>query len=408
MGRVITSSEAPARVASLEADGPSALRNLRRVLSVLLESIGPIGRAVELAALLKLDSSLAWKVWRVAQGPDELPSPKHIPGRAAMTTFLSAAELHGAPKAKISAVRKAHTHLEGVFKEHAGDRASAEILLGQFTDEGRSRLEMQLRREAFRANSHFLGVRMRTRHNLDLIAPSPKGFMPQQARIRGYYDLQRTRADARWVLSRSFIIRDGKPEKYKRTPFAGASGPGDPSNSVPIAPGFCSPADLPLQRTRVEHSFIDELGPSPVGVAGAANIVTAETISELPYQNVPHDTLGVTVRTPSERLCYELYIHRDILRDTQPKLEAFTSLNGMGPDGVPNPRDRVPILESLRALGGADRAAPAVEVPRHSELTAWMFECLGHSPKDFVAYRMVMRFPPIPILIWVTYQLPQA
>src|SRR5262249_32878761 len=155
------------------------------------------------------------------QGPDELPSPKHVPGKAAMGIFLAAAEARGAPADKVQAARASHERLQGVIKAHAGDRASAEILLGRFTDEGRSRLEIQLRREAFRANPHVLGIKARFRHQLDIVAPAPRGFMPELARVRGYYGIQRTRADARWVLSTSFVIQTtGTAKNYRRTPLA--------------------------------------------------------------------------------------------------------------------------------------------------------------------------------------------
>lgn len=396
------------QLAPLEADGPSALRALRRALSALLGSLPPVARAVELGERLKLDRSLAWKVWRVAQGPDDLPSPKHVPGRAAMATFLKAAAANGAPRTLIDAARDAHARLESVFKDHAGDRASAEILLGRFTDEGRSRLEIQLRRESFRASSHFLGVRMRTRHELDVLAPSPGNHMPQLARVRGYYGLQRTRTDARWVLSRGYVLHDrGPTDDYKRTALEpGANA--DPLHAVPIAARFCSPSDLPLRREPSDgHTVVDELGPGPIGEAGAADIVTAELISEIPYRSVSEDTVGVHVRTPAERLCYEVLIHQSLIGGATPRLEVFTTLNASVPQATPDPRDRIPILESIRALGPADTAPPAVEVPRHAELTAWMFDRLGWNPRDFLAFRFSMRFPPIAIVVRVTYPVPR-
>lgn len=404
MSIVIRSGVLPVAM-SLEADGPAALRDLRRALGSLLATLPPMRRAIDLSQTLNLDRSLAWKVWRVAQGPDELPSPKHVPGRAAMTTFIEAAARAGGAPRELGAVRESYARLEGIYKRHAADRASAEILLGQFTDEGRSRLEVQLRRDAFRAYSHFFGVRMRLRHQLDVLLPSGPGHMPQLARVRGHYGLQRTRADARWVLSRGYVMHDGGPTtNYQREALAGD---GDPRTDVPIAPRFCSPGDLPLQRECVAgHTFVDELAPGPVGEAAAADIVTAERIYGIPRKPGPTDVLGVHMRTPSERLCYELLVHRDLAALGTPTLDVFTTLNASAPQATPDPRDRVPIIEKLRSLGSADGAAAAVDVPRHGELTRWVFERLGHRPEDFVVHRLEMRFPPVAIVLRLTYPVP--
>jgi hypothetical protein len=395
----------------LEADGPSALRELRRALGTLLGALAPMGRPVDLAQRLALDPSLAWKIWRVAQGPGELPSPKHVPGRAAMATFLDGARRGGAGQETIQAVREAHARLERVFKQHAGDRASAEILLGRFTDEGRVRLESQLRREAFRANSHVLGVRARTRYQLDVVVPSRGPYMPQLARVRGWYGLQRTRTDARWVLSRSFMLQShGRTERFRRAALAGGDLPAGAEGPAPLAPAFCSPADPPVQRTRsADGVIVDELGPGPIGEAGASDIVTAERLSEIPADDVDRDVLGVHVRTPSERLCYEVLLHRDIAGDALPTIDVFTTLNAESLAARPDPRDRIPMLdrEAIRSLGAADTAPPAVEVPHHAALCSWVLERLGAEARDYLVFRSVMRFPPIPTLVWVTYRLPR-
>ncbi|MGQ0629207.1 MAG: hypothetical protein ACT4PL_14040 [Phycisphaerales bacterium] len=387
----------------LEDLGPVSLRELRRSLRELLGTMGPWRRAVEVAERLRVDRSLAWKVWRVAQGPDELPSPKHVPGRAAMETFLTAAAGAGAPMASLDGARQAHARLEEVFRKHAGDRASAEIMLGRFTDEGRSRLEMQLRRDAFRASSHFLGVRARVRHQMDVVSPSPGAFMPRVARMRGYYGMQRTRTDARWVISSSYVVQTGGPaQNYRRE----ALDPGASADGAPLARRFCSPADPPLVRVRsAGHTFVDELGPAPMGEAGSTDVVTAEVISEVPLDRVDHDAVAVNLRTPCERLCYELVVHRSIAERETPTLSIFTLLNSSGGQGAPDPRDEVPILEKMRALGTADQALPAVDVPRHREVTAWMYERTGIDPREYLVYRFEMRFPPIPIMVWARYAL---
>lgn len=397
----------PIAIEPLEAKGPAALHELRRTLGLLLGEVGPTHRAVDLAEVMSLNRSLAWKIWRVAQGPDELPSPKHIPGRAAMESFLRATQSRGASRTTLDAVRRAYDDFESLSKRHGGDRASADILLGGFTGEGRSRMEIQLRRDAFRANSHILGVRMRTRHQLDILAPSPDGHMPLQARVRGCYGLQRTRADARWVLSRSYVIqRSGTTSNYRRTPLAPDLPVLDGQSPVPILPAFCSPTNLPLLRHEGSNdTVVDELGPSPIGASGAADIVTGELLSDIPHDNVRQDAMAINVRTPSERLCYEICIHRDILRGTTPTLDVYTTLNALTPQDQPDPRDRVPISEQLRALGRADLSPPAVEVPRHAELVAWTFDRLGWQSSDFLVFRFSMRFPPIPILIWARYQV---
>lgn len=395
--------------ATLENAGPIALRELRRTLGSLLGAMPTVHRAVDLAEHLGIDRSLAWKVWRVSQGPDELPSPKHIPGRAAMDIFLAAASSRGVAPTLIEPVRECHTRLQGIIRRHAGDRASAEILLGQFTDEGRSRLEMQLRRDAFRAYSHFLGVRMRTRYQLDVVSPSGPEHMPSVARVRGYYGLQRTRAEARWVLSLGFVRQDAHAVgTLTRRPLDPTIAEG-PATSVPILPRFCSPGELPLRRQPTDsQTVVDELAPGPIGETGAADIVTGELIAHVPRRATSVDRVGVHLRTPSERLCYDVLIHRDVAGGRPPVMGVYTTLNASTPQEIPEERDRVPVIEELRELGAADTAPIAVEVPRYAELQAWVFEQLRYDPRDYLLYRYSMRFPPVAIVIRATYPLAGA
>jgi hypothetical protein len=389
----------------LEARAPLVLRSLRRSVAEVLGELPRCDTAVELASRLNLDRSLAWKVWRVAQGQHEYPSPKHIPGKLGIERFFEAAQAGGVSSTVLTAARDAYAAFDQLARKHAGDRASADIMLAAMTAEGRPRLEVALRRDGFRANSHFLGMQTHALYQCCVVLPGQRHTMPGIALLKGYFGLRRMRGENRLLIARSQLIQQrGPTANYRRTPLAdGGRGNAD---RTPLVARFCSRPLPDIRRTRVSQFVVeDTLPPGPIGEAGAVDLVTAELFDEIQRDEVDRDAVTARVSIPCERFCFDVFIHKTVAAARPPILDVFSTMHGEGPFLRPDAGDRMQLPESLQHLGNAATAAPASETPHWVDLIAWLFGRLSAAPADFELFRLQMRFPPIPICAAVTYGL---
>jgi hypothetical protein len=391
---------------SPDADGPGLLRAIRAAFSAVVAEIPDANRPVDLARVLDLDRSLAWKVWRVAQGEDALPSAKHVPGRQGIERFLNAASRVGVPGDLIDAAHAAAQSFGEYAARQAGDRATADIILSEYSTEGRRRLDVALRRAAFRSNGHFLGVQARVLAQIDVIMPGPAGHAPCVARVRGHWGLKRLRAGSAWVVGRTTLMRaDGPSPATLRTRLTGeALAPG----RAPVLERFSSAAAQDLRRSvSAVHSVEDELAPGPVGTQGEADVVCAELITPTAPRRGGPDAVTMRASTPSELLVFDVLLDRSLLTALGGlgirSAEAFTTINGDMPYAHPEKRDLLPIAEPMLHMGRADLAPAVGQIPRHGALLAEVFTQLGRSPADFELFRLRMRFPPIPMCLLASY-----
>jgi hypothetical protein len=384
------------------------LRELRRSVAAVLSELPGASTAAGLARTLGLDRSLAWKVWRTAYGDDEFPSPKHVPGTAAFSQFIEAATLAGTGDEAAAQARSAHRSFDSLVKTRAPDRASADILFGSLSNEGRSRLEAQLRLEHFRASSYFLGVRADTMYQVNVIVPNTP--MPDIAILRGHYGLMRMRPGAGCLLSRSVLIHDdGVTNSYSRRALVGHSpaserfSPGSESPS-PVLSELCSTPMPPVSRRWHPDGVVtDELMPGPIGAEAGGDVVIAELVGNLPAVAQPTDTVTMQIRTPVEQAIFDVLIHSSLARAGDPTMRAYTLVRGEVPFGYGDGRDELHIPERLEALGGGDAIPAPPGVSNHPRLMQLLWTNLGVTAADYLLYRIRLRRPPTPIALTVSY-----
>lgn len=394
---------------SLEVDAPDVLGALRDSLSELVSSLSARPtRASQLADALGIDRNLGWKIWRVCQSREELPSPKHVPGKAGVQSFLAAAEKAGARAELVAAVRNAFERFEEFTRIHGGDRASVEIVLGNLTSDGARRLELSLRRAAFRANSHFLGAQARTLYRMDVVFPGAPGYMPEVIITRGFFGLWRTRANKALVFAHSGLILQRTMRVtagYERLPLDPAVRPGE----VPLLREFCSPGLPEVRRCVIDDggTFEDELSAGPAGQAAAVDIVSSEHIRNMPLDTRRRGAL-MTIRTPAELACFDLLLHREAWDGQTPDLRTHTTVNSEYSAARADHRDEIPHTERLELLGRADRIAPIAEVPGHADIIRRVLSSVPFPASEFSLFRVRMRFPPLPICVAMDYAVPHG
>ena len=393
----------------LEKQAPRVLDSIRQRFGEIIKALpGPPERAVEVAETLGLDRSLGWKIWKVARGNDVYPSPKHIPGAAGIELFLNAAVTKGVSDDLIVAARSAFEGFEQLIRDHAGDRATLDSMLSRFTTEGHERHEIAVRRDGFRAASHAFGVQARTLFGAQAVFPGGTGRGSDRGVIHGNFGLHRMRAGTSWVLRRSgFFVKEGPvaARGFHRLPLEETAGESEaPGHAHPIR-AFCSQPLPEVRWVEAPGEFQEYvLAPGPVGKSGAIDWVCAEHVTQLPTLEDPRDAATIMVHTPCERLCFDLFLHRQISDGELPELRVDAAL--FGGVRMTDERDRIPVVETVIDMGTADRAPAAPEVPRHREMIQFVFDRLGLDLREFRAYRVRTKYPPIPIAIMLWWNKP--
>lgn len=395
---------------SEEAFGDAAiavLRDLRRNTAGVLTACSGMERPVDVSNRLGLDRSLAWKIWQVAAGAGPCPSAAHIPGRQGYERFLESATKAGVDEGMIHLARDSFRAFQRLTSVHAGDRASVDIMLGTLTDEGRTRLELALRRDGFRANAHFLGAQVGALYQMDVVLPPRPGFMPDIARVRGHFGLRRNRPSASLLIARTTMVSStGASPAPRRVPLTSIAHATPSHDALPaLLAEFCSrPTPGVTRRTIQGITVEDELQAGEVGQLGAIDVVTGELVTDMPERPVDKQAVTMLVSLPSERLCYDVLLPRGFVYDMQPAARVHSMMQTDLPYLRREDFDAIPVPEHLEALGSAATAPPSPDIPRHPDMLAWVLKTLGRSAEEFQLFRLRMRFPPAPSCVGVAFR----
>lgn len=380
------------------------LKELRRTTASVLAACHGLERAVEVSDRLKLDRSLAWKIWQVGHGAKSLPSFAHVPGKGGFRQFLEAATRAGVPAGVVADAQQAYAGFEHLTKVYAGDRATAGSMLGVLSDEGRGRLETAVRRDGYRANAYFLGVQAAALYQLDVLHLRPDDRRAV-GRMRGHFGLRRNRVNVPWIISRSTLINSRGPSSdVERTALDRDSiSPLDNPPSLIVREFSSKPLPALTRRTLGGVTVEDELLPGPVGQMGAADIVTGEYVTWPIDASSSLDAVTMAVATPCERLCYDIIAPAELIPGGL-SLRVLSTVQMEHPFLHPTAYC-IPVTESFEELGEPHTAAPTPEIPHHAEMIAWALRQSGVTRGPLRLWRLRMKFPPVPSCIAATYAL---
>lgn len=363
-------------------------------MRALLEDVG-LGnaRASEVGRALGLDKSLAWKVARFVKDEDPAAAARLMPGSGGVDIVLRAAGARGADDTHIAAVRTADKALREFVERHAGDRRSFEAMFAAGGAAGG--LELDVRRELYRASSAAWGVRARTQFLTLILRPSEttKGAI-DFIKLGGFVELERLRTDVPWIISRFTMQDDSGRERYvvKRVPLEPSG-----ADAMPLMTRYCSHPMPKINRFENTNCIYDELAPGPVGRRGAVTVITGEryiaAASHVRAKGNEWAVYPLTVRTPVEGVQFDVLIHPD-LGHLGP---ARVSRRGLFEDR-PRPQGGLVNLETESA--GSVRApftSGSARVPRYAELVREGFERAGWGdPDEYRGYRADVEYPLTP------------
>ncbi len=388
---------------SFATDASGLLREARAALTDLLgESELHGARPAVIARSLGIDKTLAWKVSRFVEDPDPLKAVRHMPGSGGLEIVLKAAAAHGVAEGRVEAVRDADERLRAFVRRRAGDRRSFEAMIAR---DGRraGRLELEQRRDYFRAGAGIWGVRARLQLLLLALRPSEtEDGLLDVIQVGGVVDLERLRTDTPWIVRRLRASNDSETEMFRtrREPLdpAGQLRPG----MLPLMTSFCSRPLPELNQFEATNGWVyDELVASEVGREAAVTCVTGEVHrGVLPFRRSEENTAGrysLTVRTPVEAVIFDVLLHERLAHFGPAELRVYGLLEDR-PHSGGAAANAQPLYEPEPAAGLGRPAV--VQTPRLSWYSSLVSESLSRAgwggTGEFRGYRTELEYPAPP------------
>ena len=386
----------------------SVVEHLRGALTDLLGGIGA-DSAVPYAVSrqLGINKNLSWKVCRIITTRDPFGAVEHLPGAQGVEILLDAAAEHGASDGSIEAVRSALLEFDRLVETHAGDRRTLDLMVASHHEAPQAPIE-ESRRLAFEGNSTIWGVQGRARFASFFIAPSVEGDGMVDCAVVGGLSVVRVMRPLVFVplFQQQAYNDDGTLRRPRRVPLDPDASPDDPSMLIR---SFCSPNAPPLEAQRMSDAIRFELPRGPVGRSGLATWVygwRTLRLGSLYRDEVNHYGEHPTrVVVPVEAMQSDLYLHRSLPLHDHIRGALYSQLAGQPYMGADQARDELPVRERVEPLGGRPPVSSTPLIPRYSEIVRYSFERLGWDANEFLGYRFVMNYPPIPTVFVMRYDL---
>jgi hypothetical protein len=399
-----------------EAGVGPALQHLRSAISAVLESIpasDPFVRPIDVQRTLGIRSTLAWQVHKLVMSLDPIGEGSSIPGAEAFQRFLKAAGQRGAPSPVLRSAGEAVDRFESFIKEHASDRSAFGSMISALNGRGSPRIDLQHKRAAFKANSHFWGIQARTHLSFWVLHPSrTDASQLDTITIRGFVGLKRLRPNASWIVSRSrFVQDDGKiriPKGYRPIDPAASHPP-----NVPLLESFCSRPLPKFRSVTGEGGFANiELEPTDIGNKAAITCLMGDIHQSSlgRYAQEGDRTLAThtMVRTPSRVLVHDMMIHESLRDLGDPQVLVFGDHRHVDPAIYGRDCDRLAMTETVRRLGRGLSALHTPDLPRYAEMAAFALGQAGWNPEEFEVLRCRVEFPVMPSSVVLMFDLPEA
>jgi hypothetical protein len=371
----------------------------------------PERRSRELARRLKLHPTLAWKVLRIATTHNLFADVQYLPGDTGVEIFLAACAERGVAGSLIARVRAALANFKSLVETHAGDRTSLEQMLVGMSDNAAVQADSRpFRRAAFRCASSTWGMQVRMRLLSKILHPSEGGRLMDIALVHGFIGMRRIRPGAPLPLARVVVLdNDGKARLIPE------SRPIDPEGvraGVPMLRKFCSE---PCPEVRIAMSpegvLEQQLGKAPIGERAAATVFSGEVqfraASRFRDEHNTESNTAVSVRTPIETLVLDVWAHHSLFGSVHPEAALYGEVCGtpwyLQP---PQSADRLPMAESVRALGVGLARSRLTEAPSYVEVMRTTFQHLGWDAEEFMLHRLRVEYPVIATAVVMRFPLP--
>jgi len=394
----------------LATDGQLAIRELRRGLVAVIESVGGDPAVPqELSRRFRIDKTLAWRISRAVREEDAWSALQHVPGRSGLAIFQAAMQRAGAPAERLTELTDVIERFEDFVSTHARDRDTLEMIVS-VPKGGTSRKRMEaFRKSGYQCNSSLLGVRATTQFTAQFLAPSHTPGMLDVGIIGGLLELCRLRPNVPWSVATVANWSAGNVATGKTATLPIVPDPSDAA--TPMLRDFCRPTDvrvMPVERPGGTFRYM--LEPGPVGYSASSDVVYGwvDFAAVPPHSSVPGETGDhcVHLYTPSEELVFDFFAHKSLTFAHTPFVRVFSMSPGgpLYPDPAAN-HATLPVPTDLIDLGEGIPEPPTRSMTRYADMVEAAAARLRRPISEFRVFRYRLAFPPAPAMCCISHPL---
>jgi hypothetical protein len=387
---------------------PAVEPAVRRLQAALLEAYAQLGADAsapqQVARRFGITKSQAWKIARLMGATDALEAARYLPGRRGLEQVVEVLSAHGLPEDLARKTRTAVDALFDVVVTHAGDRATFVRTLESLRAEASDPAALESSRKlSFLGNSGTWGIQARAQVSVRMVVPNADEpeFM-DIANVAGLLDLRRLRFKGRWPLAQHSTTRT-QDESGRPVPLEGGAG------DVPFLAGFCSDALPTIQEVDVGNGMRYDLCEGPVGKAAALSCVFGVRYSRFApiHASMANGQAihGTLLRTPAEAAVFDLLIHRSLPFELPPTVRLESQMESGALTTDPTAHLELPLAEPVERLGSGPPHMGTVHHARHAELVEHVAGLMDCTLDDFSAFRVVLKYPPIPTMLCLQHPL---
>ncbi len=363
-------------------------------------------RPRELSEQLGIERNLAWKLSRIVNATRLADAVAHLPGPPGQRILLETLGQAGVNAPAMAQLSKAFDDFDRMIKIHTGDRATLELALANLGS-GTNRLEAS-RKKAFQGNAGIWGVQARVRTTTHFLAPNPDD--PRRldtGLVGGLVDVLRLRPNLRWPLFRTRMYHDdGSRIPVDSTPI-------DPGETTPgplLVREFCTGCVPEIHVRQDSRGVLHELGEGPIGKRGMFSCFYGEIKhAALPRYQSEEDRVGdlySTITMPTEHLLFDVMLHKDLAKSFEPEVLIYgRPAGGLDEHVGAGEHDLLPTDTGLMSIGSCPPICATALAGGYDKVVERVFERAGWSARDFVGYRLTIRYPVLPSTAVIRFAL---
>lgn len=395
---------------TFEDDLEQSYQALRGALTELLGSAGADpSRPQEIARRFKINKNLAWKISKIISATDPHKVVSNIPGKAGMSTILSAFAAEGVSSDSIDSVEAALRRFDRMVEEHVDDRSTLQLAMTSSQPDGVPIEQLHAtRKTAYEGNSAIWGVQARVRLASFFVAPNPDNpDLVDTASVGGLLDARRLRPEVTIPLFMHFSYNDDGTvlDNSVRRPIIH---PDVETDGLMLMSEFCTSKAPPFRAVKRSDRTEYMLRPGPVGNHGKQSWVFGEHVRAFAsgYRD-DTNTVGehaVPIQVPVEWLMCDVQIHKDLPFAGRPELSASVLFGTDPTPGSENEQGRLAVSEPIESIGVPPVVSAAL-VPNYPRIVERVYERLEWVPDDFHGYRLVMKYPPLFTCVLIQHAL---
>jgi hypothetical protein len=394
----------------LESEIRSSLQAIRGALIDLFNSVDVDPAAPQaVARTIGINRNLAWKLSKLVGDEELLATVEHLPGGPGLSIMLDRFKRAGAPASVTARVREAMESFDRTVDVHVGDRATLELMLGHMLPR-HLRIERgeTARKLAFNGMSVTWGIQAHARLVNMFYAPNADDpSMVDVANISALIGYRRLRAGTSWPLIQVHGFQeDGTPLDPRIEPLDSDVEPGEP----PLLRAFCRGEQRVISAVPMPGGIELEVGEGPLGNHGRITSVFGQIGRRFAscYRDEVNTTGEQVVQwfTPVECSVIDMIVHRALPFEMPPSFRVYGHLTPYwGTSASQHRREPLPLAETVQYLGEGPPMLSTPLIPEYTAMTELVYERLGWDSREFAAYRVFVKYPPVPSMAVLSFPL---